>query len=116
MAGLKNQIDERGPDELVFGDGESYLPRPKADGGWFAGAVKRAKVQRITPHGLRHTAASLAISAGANVLAVSRMLGHENPQVTLRTYADLFDTELDKVSAALDTAHRKTVSKRGPAA
>ena len=28
------------------------------------------------------------ISAGANVLAVSRMLGHENPQVTLKTYAD----------------------------
>jgi len=40
-----------------------------------------------------------------NVLAVSRMLGHENPLVTLRTYADLFDTDLDKVSAALDTAH-----------
>ena len=42
------------------------------------------------------------------------MLGHENPQVTLRTYADLFDTDLDKVSTALDTAHRRIVSKRGP--
>jgi integrase len=114
MAELKTQIRGRGPDDLVFGDGTKYLPRPKSDGGWFAGAVKRAKVQRTTPHGLRHTAASLAISAGANVLAVSRMLGHENPQVTLRTYADLFDTDLDKVSAALDTAHRRTVSKRGP--
>lgn len=30
----------------------------------------------ITPHDLRHTAASLAISAGANVKAVQRMLGH----------------------------------------
>lgn len=48
------------------------------------------------------------------MLAVSRMLGPENPQVTLRTYADLFDTDLDKVGAALDTAHRRTVSKRGP--
>jgi integrase len=56
--------------------GADYLPRPKSNGGWFVGAVKRAKVQRITPHDLRHTAASLAISAGANVLAVSRMLGH----------------------------------------
>jgi hypothetical protein len=41
-------IRGRGPDELVFGDGASYLPRPKSDGGWFAGAVKRAQVQRIT--------------------------------------------------------------------
>lgn len=38
------------------------------------------------------------------------MLGHENPQVTLRTYADLFDTDLDKVSDALDAARRKRVS------
>ncbi len=80
MAELKKHISNRGPDDLVFGDGVKYLPRPKSTDGWFAGAVKRAKVQKITPHDLRHTAASLAISAGANVLAVSRMLGHENPQ------------------------------------
>ena len=114
IAELKNQILGRGPDDLVFGDGASYLPRTKTNGGWFAGAVKRPQVQRITPHGLRHTAASLAISTGANVLVVSRMLGHETPQVTLRTYADLFDTDLDEVSSALDTAHRRSVSKRGP--
>ncbi len=114
MAEIKKQIDGRGPDDLVFGDGRNYLPRPKSNGGWFVGAVKRAKVQRITPHDLRHSAASLAISAGANVLAVSRMLGHENPQVTLRTYADLFDTDLDKVGDALDKARRKSVPKRGP--
>ena len=41
------------------------------------------------------------------------MLGHENPQVTLKTYADLFDTDLDNVSDVLDTARRKSVSKRG---
>ena len=89
----------------------SGLPRPKSDGGWFAGAVKRAKVQKITPHDLRHTAASLALSAGANVLAISRMLGHENPQVTLKIYADLFDTDLDKVSNALDTGFEKRVGR-----
>ena len=31
---------------------------------------------RVTPHDLRHTAARLAISAGANVKAVQTMLGH----------------------------------------
>ncbi len=62
-----------------------------------------------TDYPARFAAASLAISAGANVLAVSRMLGHENAQVTLRNYTDLFDADLDK-----DTAHRRTVSKRGP--
>jgi integrase len=114
MEELKRQLRGRGPDGLVFGDGVNYLPRPKSNGGWFAGAVKRAKIQRITPHDLRHTAASLAISAGANVLAVSRMLGHENPQVTLKTYAELFDDDLDKVSSALDIARGETVSKPSP--
>ena len=79
----------------MFGDGSNYLPRPKSDGGWFVGAVKRAKVQKITPHDLRHTCASIAISAGVNVLALSRMRGHASAKVTLDTYADLFGADLD---------------------
>ncbi|CPU91834.1 phage integrase [Mycobacteroides abscessus] len=58
----------------------------------------------ITPHDLRHTAASLAISAGANVKAVQRMLGHARASMTLDTYADLFDADLDEVAGALDDA------------
>jgi integrase len=60
----------------------------------------------ITPHDLRHTAASLAISAGANVKAVQRMLGHAKASMTLDTYADLFDTDLDAVAVELDAAIR----------
>ena len=48
----------------------------------------------ITPHDLRHTAASLAVSAGANVKAVQRMLGHAKASMTLDVYADLFDEDL----------------------
>lgn len=97
--------------------------------GWFAGAVKRVQaadakaaasakargdeeppiMPRVTPHGLRHTAASLAISAGANVKAVQRMLGHASASMTLDTYADLFDDDLDDVAASLDKAHRSAV-------
>src|ERR1700719_4348692 len=43
----------------------------------------------IKPHDLRHTAA-LAISAGANVTAVQRMLGQAKASMTLDTYTDLF--------------------------
>lgn len=59
---------------------------------------------RLTPHDLRHTAASLAVSAGANVKAVQRMLGHASAAMTLDTYADLFDDDLDTVADALDAA------------
>jgi integrase len=57
---------------------------------------------RVTPNDLRHTAASLAVSAGGNVLALARMLGHEDPRLTLRTYADLFDSDLDALADVLD--------------
>jgi integrase len=58
----------------------------------------------ITPHDLRHTAASLAVSAGANVKALQRMLGHAKASMTLDVYADLFDEDLDGVAARLDAA------------
>ena len=49
---------------------------------------------KLTVHDLRHTAASLAVSAGANVKAVQRMLGHASAAMTLDVYADLFDDDL----------------------
>jgi integrase len=53
---------------------------------------------RVTPHDLRHTAASLAISTGANPKVVQRMLGHASAAITLDVYADLFDSDLDSVA------------------
>ncbi len=76
---------------------------------YFASAVERCKAAdktfpTITPHDLRHTAASLAVSAGANVKAVQRMLGHAKASMMLDVYADLFDDDLDGVAVRLDTA------------
>jgi integrase len=67
-------------------------------------AVRRAEVQKITPHDLRHTYASLAVAAGVNALALQRMLGHASAKITLNTYADLFDDDLDAVA---DTLHAR---------
>jgi integrase len=102
---LSKQVQGRGADDLVFGDGIHYLPRPKSRYGWLQGAVNRASVQKISPHDLRHTCASLAVSAGANVLALARMLGHKDASVTLRVYSDLFDTDLDALADVMDTAY-----------
>jgi integrase len=60
----------------------------------------------IIPHDLRHTAASLAVSAGANVKAVQRMSGHAKASMTLDVYADLFDADLEDVATNLDVAIR----------
>jgi integrase len=44
------------------------------------------------------------VSAGANVKAVQKMLGHSSAAMTLDVYADLFDDDLDAVADALDNA------------
>ncbi|WP_308465865.1 site-specific integrase [Rathayibacter soli] len=107
---LSKQCDGKDPSWLVFGPGPTYQPTPTQQNGWFAYARKRAHLadanipENLTLHDLRHTAASLAISAGANVKAVQRMLGHVSAAMTLDTYADLFDDDLDAVAAALNEA------------
>lgn len=70
----------------------------------FDPAVKASGLIGLTPHGLRHTAASLAVASGASVKGVQRMLGHADAAMTLNVYADLFDGELDAVAERLDRA------------
>lgn len=93
--------------QLLFGDGDDYFGRPRSSEysrSWFKTALEEAGLERMTIHDLRHTAASLAISSGANVKAVQRMLGHASAAMTLDVYADLFDDDLDTVAVALNTA------------
>lgn len=116
-------------DDLLWGDGRLHLRLPNSRDGWFAAAVKRVRLAdeeraaearkrgdknlpdvmpRVTPHDLRDTAASLAISAGANVKAIQRMLGHTSAAMTLDVYGGLFDDDLDAVAEALDKAHSES--------
>ena len=53
----------------------------------FRSAVKRVGVPRIPLHDLRHTWASLALTAGVNPKVVSERLGHAAVSFTLDTYS-----------------------------
>ena len=47
---------------------------------------ERAGIERITPHQLRHYFATHTLSNGADVKAVSEMLGHADVGITLKIY------------------------------
>ncbi|WTW96160.1 site-specific integrase [Streptomycetaceae bacterium NBC_01309] len=70
----------------------------------FGPAVKASGLDGlgITPHKLRHTAASLSIAAGADVKVVQQMLGHKSATMTLDLYGHLFPDRLDEVADRLD--------------
>ena len=53
----------------------------------FDGLVRMAGVRRIKFHGLRHTAATLALAAGVPVKVVAHRLGHSKTSITLDLYS-----------------------------
>ncbi len=83
-------------------------------------SVKRGRVavpvytKHFHPHEFRHTAASLAIAAGADVKVVQRMLGHKSATMTLDLYGHLFADRLDTVADAMDAARQVELDTTRP--
>ena len=75
-------------DDLVFENpitGEPLHPGLFSDA--FDRRVRAAGVPRITFHGLRHTAASLALAQGVHPKVVQERLGHSSVAITLDLYS-----------------------------
>jgi Site-specific recombinase XerD len=60
-------------------------------------ASRKSGVKLIKIHELRHSHASFLLNNGANVLAVSKRLGHSSIQTTLNIYAHLLSETEDKL-------------------
>lgn len=102
---LSRWLDDKAPDDLLFtGPEGGPLRNSNFRQRVFDPAVRAAGIHKLKPHDLRHTAASLSIASGANVKAVQRMLGHASASMTLDTYADLFEADLDLVAERLNDA------------
>ena len=107
---LETEIADRGGDALVFtsarGAGHLTLGQARYCFAKAAAAVDGCDGVRL--HDLRHTCASLAISAGANVKVVQRLLGHKTAVLTLDRYGHLLPDDLDAVATAFDAAAATT--------
>lgn len=84
------------------------LKRPQGTKSWLGCAVGRIQAvdedfPHVTSHDLRHTAVSLMVSVGAPISVISRQVGHKNISMTLDHYTELFDSDLDSLTAAMDS-------------
>jgi integrase len=68
---------------------------------------EKAGVKRIRLHDIRHSHASLLIDLNFSVLMISERLGHEDPSITLKTYAHLFPTKQNELVERLDEIFNK---------
>jgi integrase len=87
---------------LVFGSTATrpFYPKTvteKADKAW-----TKAKLERITLHQARHTAASYMIAAGVNAKALSTYMGHANIAITIDKYGHLMPGNEDEAAGLLD--------------
>lgn len=109
MAALREAIvsaPRRGPGEPVF-----FAPRkdrPRMLGASVTHALprilERAGLDRLTPHALRHGAATLMLTGGASMRTIAEQLGHRNPSLTARIYAHVVP---EAQRAAVDLLERR---------
>lgn len=64
--------------------------------------LKRAGLAGVRFHDLRHTHASILLSQGCSLKAVSARLGHANPTLTLRVYAHVMPADDQALALKLD--------------
>lgn len=107
-----------GSDALVFPDTSGgHMRGTNVRRRWWAQAVAAAElfprteknsagdlvtVHEFKLHELRHTAASLAIRAGANIKSLQNMLGHESAALTLDRYGHLYGSDVEAVGVAMN--------------
>lgn len=70
---------------------------------WLKRLTKRAGVSKaLTPHGLRHTMATIALDRGATLRDVQQQLGHKDPKTTIR---------YDKARTRLDNSALRAITE-----
>ncbi len=105
---IQTEMAERGDGELLFQSRRGgYLTEGEVR--WvFDPAAIAVGQAGLTPHELRHTCASLAIAAGANVKVLQTLLGHKTATLTLDRYGHLFPDDLGRIADAFDAAAETT--------
>ncbi len=104
------------PGALVFTTAKGRHAGGELRGGAFRSQVWRPALATagldpdLRIHDLRHTCASLMISAGASVKAVQKALGHSTAVITLDRYSHLYDEDLEALADALDARFGDTVA------
>lgn len=75
---------------------------PSSVGNTFLYHVKRLGLPRLSLHKLRHTYASQSLREGADMLTVSKMLGHSSVGITMGIYTHAVGDEQARQAARID--------------
>lgn len=87
--------------DYVFTQNDGKPIRPDTITKWLSNFSRRKGLPHINPHAFRHTAASVLISQGTDVVTVSKMLGHAKVSTTEDIYSHVIEESKQQASNAL---------------
>ncbi len=85
----------------VFVRDDGRPMNPDSIGSWLSKFAKRHSLPHINPHAFRHTAASVLIGNGTDIVTVSKQLGHKKISTTEDYYAHLIEENKEKATQCL---------------
>ena len=94
------------PDGIVFLNPAGRRLDPKYVRTKLMRLCEQAGVQPVSPHKLRHTAATLALSETGDLHAVQKMLGHSQIALTANIYGHAVDASQKRVASAVERVLR----------
>lgn len=100
---LKWGKDWQGEQERLFIQDNGRPIFPDTINNWLRGFIERNGLPHITPHGLRHTFATLQITSGlVDIRTLQARTGHAQASTLLNVYSHAIQSAQDKAAEALD--------------
>ena len=93
------QLDTKDKSEYLFLNKETGKPYTTISKVWYRLRNEAGLNDKVRIHDLRHTFASMLVSAGRSLYEVQQILGHSDPKVTMR-YAHLSTKRLQDAANA----------------
>jgi integrase len=79
--------------DWVFTDTFGDILNPNLPSKWLHKLLADNNLPELKSHGLRHSCASLLLTQGQDIAAISKRLGHSNTNTTTRIYMHSSDTQ-----------------------
>lgn len=93
------------PHSFCFTHNDGTPLRPSTDSKLWKELLVSAGVPHTRRYTARHTAASMAISAGADVVSVADMMGHSSPALTLSVYTHAVEERKRSLADLIELRH-----------
>jgi len=109
----KYNVDDMPDDSFIFcNETDPLRPiRPDSVTKHIRKFVRANQLPDVSPHDLRHTAASLALESGADLKQIQELLGHKDPSTTMKFYAGVTEEAkrrtIDGIESLLNGAKQK---------